>query len=216
MHKTDKGHIFSGFFSGATYDHFTGLVNVSRFFIRALHNIPLKPGMHVLDLGCGTGSFDSMIAQHIGTTGSINGVDLSATQLARAREKMHHASVPCTFHKASIDELPFEDSSFDAVVSSFVFHHVPPNVRREAIRETARVLKPGGFFALVDMSTPRFGIMGIMGIAWFASHWLTSNVDDHWYNTYPDLCRANNLYPDNDVYLNSIIRCQVFCKQEDV
>jgi ubiquinone/menaquinone biosynthesis C-methylase UbiE len=50
----------------------------------------------------------------------------------------------------AIEQAPFEDASFDAVTCVYLFHELPPRVRRDAAREIARVLKPGGAFVMAD------------------------------------------------------------------
>lgn len=209
-----KGKAFNGVISGASYDWFTSTFgNIHTFYNQIAALLPLRAGMHVLDLGCGTGSFGLTVANHIGTTGKIYGVDLANKQLEHARHKTRNAEVPYEFHRASIDELPFDDASFDGIVSVLVFHHVPPTVRRGAIREVARVLKPGGFFALVDVSKPRFGILGLIGVSWYASRAFDPSISDFWDNTFPIVCSEHNLTLTKDVYVNQIIRCQVFCTE---
>ena len=68
-----KRNVFEGIFSGANYDRITSLFG-SAFYRRAAMVILLKPGMHVLDLGCGTASFGLAIAEMIGTGGEVHGV----------------------------------------------------------------------------------------------------------------------------------------------
>jgi len=108
-----------------------------------------------------------------------------------------------------MDELPFEDGSFDCVMSSMAIHETPPAVRRAAIRETARVLKDGGTFIYVDWCKPKFGLLGIF---WFPLVYFGKSNGDNWNNVYPELCRVAGLTPVEDYYINSIARRQVFKK----
>jgi len=98
----------------------------------------LEPGSEVLDLGCGNGTVTRVLAeQH-----RVTGVDLSAAQLERARHRVPAAA----FLHADATELELPGSSFDAVVSTFVFGHVP---RAEQAPLLARIhgwLRPGGWF----------------------------------------------------------------------
>lgn len=89
------------------------------------------------------------------------------------------------------------------------FHEVPAAARSGAIREAAQVLKPDGIFVLVDWSKPRFGLMDI---SWPLFLRLGSDTKDNRKNTYPALCRMHDLMLIKDRYLNSLVRCQVFCK----
>lgn len=58
------------------------------------------------------------------------------------------------FKFAAIEHLPFEDVSFDVVMSSCMLHHLPAELKREGLREVWRVLKPGGRFVAVDIDRP--------------------------------------------------------------
>lgn len=207
---SDKGNRFEGALSGAIYDRLASLTGFGpKLYQRAAVEIPLRKGMRVLDLGYGTASFGLAIAEQIGAEGQIHCLDLSERQLSCARRKANGLETPFEFHQCSMGELPFENAAFDAVASSLAFHAVPPKVRRDALRETARVLKPRGQFALVDLGKPRFG--------WVALVWLPSLLfatdKENWHNVYPALCREQGLYLDKDVYLNSLVRCQVFHKE---
>jgi demethylmenaquinone methyltransferase/2-methoxy-6-polyprenyl-1,4-benzoquinol methylase len=213
--RTHKGNVFEGLHSGATYDRLALMSGFTKgLYNKAATHIPLQAGMHVLDLGCGTGSFGLAIARHIGPTGKVYGVDLSQDQISHAMHKASKLEVPFEFHQCSIDDLPFENGTFDAVISSMTFHEVPSKVRRGAIHEMARVLKPGGVFALVDVSKPQAGVMGMAGWLWFASQGPDPALDDHWNNRYPAMCREYKLHQIGDVYLNAAIRCQVFRKEQ--
>jgi demethylmenaquinone methyltransferase/2-methoxy-6-polyprenyl-1,4-benzoquinol methylase len=110
-----------------------------------------------------------------------------------------------------MDELPFPDNSFDAVVTSLAIHATPPEVRRVAIGEIRRVLKPGGIFGLVDWSRPRFGLWGLLWLPML----LPRMKGDNWRNTYPDICRQRRMELEKDVYVNSLVRCQIFRKYEN-
>lgn len=207
-----KGNSFRGLISGKYYDRFIEWANVPALHQEAVNHLPLSYGMRVLDLGCGTASFGLMIAKKIGPTGKIDGLDTSEKQLFHAVEKTGNSPTPFEFHLASMDKLPFDPNTFDAVVSALSFHHVPTAVRRGAIAETARVLKPGGVFALVDVSRPRPGWTGLLGLSWFAAHGFDPAIEDHWFNRFPELFQEHHMTCIQDLYLNEIIRCQIFEK----
>ena len=92
----------------------------------------------VLDAGCGTGVLTREMVHCVGETGSVTGLDLSESMLGVARQ----ACPGVDFHQGNVNELPFDDSSFDAVVSSFMLMFVPDPTK--AISEMRRVLRPGG------------------------------------------------------------------------
>lgn len=89
----------------------------------------------VLDLGCGTGALTRKI---VGRAGTTIGIDLSESMLGVARQVCPAA----TFQQGSADDLPFEDSSFDTVVSAFMLMFLSDP--KKAVGEMQRVLRPGG------------------------------------------------------------------------
>lgn len=99
---------------------------------------PLR-GLQILDLGCGKGRFGRLFQ----TEGaSVAGIDLSSAMLAEARgiERV----------RASARRLPFRPCAFDAAIAIEVFEHFDEALRRSALAEARRVLRPGGVIAIVD------------------------------------------------------------------
>jgi len=105
--------------------------------------------MTVLDAGCGTGNFSRAMLEHVGR---IEAVDMNPGMLEVAARKMAkpQAEGRIAFHSAGIDELPFDDATFDGVMINQVLHHLPDEpargfpAHRRVFEEFARVLKPGG------------------------------------------------------------------------
>ena len=99
----------------------------------------LQAGAIVLDVGCGTGRLAAWIAERVGPSGQVVGIDPLAERIALARERVPGVR----FHIGYAEDLgPFADSSFDGVCMSSVFHWVPEQPK--ALAEIARVLRPGG------------------------------------------------------------------------
>jgi ubiquinone/menaquinone biosynthesis C-methylase UbiE len=108
----------------------------------------LKPGMRVLDCGCGPGTVTLGFAGIV-APGSAVGTDIEASQTALATENAAKRDIQnARFEVANIYELPFEDSSFDAVFMSALIGNLREPMR--GLREAYRVLKPGGVIGVKE------------------------------------------------------------------
>ena len=116
----------------------------------AVHLMPhLKPGLRVLDFGCGPGTISVGLARAV-EPGEVHGIDMEESQIGLARAAAAaggHGNA--TFHVGDVTELPFEDNSFDAAHCHAVLMHVPDT--RAVLSEVMRVLKPGGVIASREM-----------------------------------------------------------------
>jgi ubiquinone/menaquinone biosynthesis C-methylase UbiE len=110
---------------------------------------PLRSADHVLDIGCGTGTFTTTLKQRYPGV-DVTGLDPDPKVLARARHKAEQARVPVRYDQGFADALEYPTASFDVVFSSFMFHHLEGGNREKSLREVRRVLKPGGSFYLLD------------------------------------------------------------------
>jgi ubiquinone/menaquinone biosynthesis C-methylase UbiE len=117
---------------------------------------PLRPGDRVLDIGCGTGTFATMLKQRYPSV-EVTGLDPDARALARARRKAEQARVLVRLDQGFADSLEYPAASFDVVFSSFMFHHLEGSNREKTLREVHRVLKPGGSFYLLDFEVSPSG-----------------------------------------------------------
>lgn len=87
------------------------------------------------------------------------GLDADAEMLHRARRTAAEAGVEVGFQQGFSDDLPYEDGSFDAVVSTLFFHHLILEAKRRTIVEITRVLKPGGELHVADWGRPADPLM---------------------------------------------------------
>lgn len=104
--------------------------------------------LKLLDVACGTGRFISQIRQAFPCL-PITGIDLSAAYIREAERYLADwRSIELLVGNA--EKLPAAENSYDVVSCIYLFHELPPEVRRTVAAELARVLKPGGLFVFVD------------------------------------------------------------------
>jgi hypothetical protein len=85
-------------------------------------------------------------------------------------------------------------------------------VRRTAIKEAARVLKLNGYFVLVDWTRPERFISRVWCFQ-LSPYVRGEKARDNWFNTYPDLCKGENLLLETDRFISPYVRCQCFVKK---
>lgn len=113
----------------------------------------------VLDVGCGTGRL-TFGALSRAPGAEFHGIDASPEMIEVARRKARRKKAKVDLQVAVIERLPFADGEFDLVLSGFMLHHLPEDVKKTGLAEVARVLKPGGRFVAVDFSGRGGGFIG--------------------------------------------------------
>lgn len=118
-----------------------------RFQVPLLNVIKLKKDTRFLDLSCGTGELLRQLAQREPENKNLFGIDISPGMLQKAREKLPER---VRLLKADVHELPFDDNSFEYVVSTEAFHHY--HSQEKALQEMKRVAQKNGKIIIVDVN----------------------------------------------------------------
>jgi len=113
---------------------------------RTLAVLNVREGVHLLDVGCGTGDDACLVARQVGPTGKVVGIDPSATMITEAHKRTVGSTLPVEFHQESIYALPFTDNTFDGGYSFLTFDVLEHP--KHALLELIRVIKSGGRIAI--------------------------------------------------------------------
>lgn len=116
-----------------------------------VEGLNLKPGMKVLDVACGTGNL-AIPAARAGA--DVTGVDIAPNLVEQARENAKREGLNAKFDEGDAEALPYEDASFDAVVTMFGAMFAPrPDL---VASELKRVCRPGGFIVMANWTPAGF------------------------------------------------------------
>jgi 2-polyprenyl-3-methyl-5-hydroxy-6-metoxy-1,4-benzoquinol methylase len=141
----------------------------------------LRPGLEVLDVGCGPGTITVDLAARV-APGRVVGLDVSPAPLDEARALAERSGVAVTFGVGDVYALDAADGSFDVVHAHQVLQHLTDPVA--ALREMARVCRPGGLLAVRDVDYATF--------VW----WPGDAGLDRWLDLYYGVARRNDAEPD--------------------
>lgn len=140
MDKHERGQVATS--AAEIYENFFVPALFAEWPEHVLHAAQLKPGDSVLDVACGTGVLAREANRQVGSSGTVTGIDINQGMLDVAQGK----DPLINWQKGAAEDLPFEDSSFERVISQFGLMFFLDQV--QAIREMARVLKAGGRMAV--------------------------------------------------------------------
>ncbi|MGK5111549.1 MULTISPECIES: methyltransferase domain-containing protein [unclassified Geodermatophilus] len=141
----------------------------------------LRPGLDLLDVGCGPGTITVDLAARV-APGRVLGLDVAPAPLDEARAAAERAGVPVEFAVGDVYALEAADDSYDVVHAHQVLQHLTEPVA--ALREMARVCRPGGLVAVRDVD---YGV-----VSWFPA----DDGLDRWLELYRQVHRRNGSEPD--------------------
>ncbi|MCA9890419.1 MAG: methyltransferase domain-containing protein [Anaerolineae bacterium] len=144
------------------YDLFTRVVfggQVKKMMQSTVRLANIQAGETALDVGCGTGTLAILAKQTAGPNATLYGTDAAPQMIQRAQEKARAAQVDVNFQAGLVEKIQFADGTFDVVMNSLMFHHLPSlELKQAALAEMYRVLKPGGRLLIVDFEPPKRGL----------------------------------------------------------
>src|SRR5581483_4134605 len=135
------------------YDPIVALLGGDAAREQLLAHADLRATDRILDLGCGTGTLDVVIKRRAPRV-DIVAIDPDPKALARARKKAARERLAIQFDEGFGDQLPYPPATFDRVLSSLMFHHLPAEEKANTLREVHRVLKPAGELDLMEIEAP--------------------------------------------------------------
>lgn len=146
------------------YDIVARLMGESSFKGALVRAAAIAADHEVLDLGCGTGTLALMIAEAC-PQARVSGVDIDPRILAIARAKANTAGVALDLRQGSATAPPFDDGSFDRVLTTLMLHHLGTPQKLEALRAVHRLLKPGGELHIGDWGKPHNLLMRVASLS---------------------------------------------------
>ncbi len=156
------------------YDHWSNLLSIGG--IHAWHHVAvermqLSGNLHVLDVGCGTGTVTRQIASKLGTQGRVVGLDPAVGMLDVAKSlPVITRAAPIDWVSGSGEQLPFANETFERVSAEFSLRNMSEWTK--GLQEMMRVLKVGGQLTILEMIQPltRLGIMARQGLNAITAH----------------------------------------------
>ena len=138
------------------YDHMNSVISFQQHIKwrkKTMKAMNVQKGSSALDVCCGTGDWSIALAEEVGPSGKVTGLDFSKNMLSVGEEKVkEHGLKNVELIHGNAMELPFQDNTFDYVTIGFGLRNVPDY--DQVLREMYRVVKPGGLVVCLETSQP--------------------------------------------------------------
>lgn len=166
------------------------------------------PGNRVLDCACGTGDIAFAFARVVGASGEVIGTDYCSEMLEQGIMRRARGNEAVHFETADVTQLPYANDSFDVASIGFGLRNVSDS--RLALREMARVVKPGGSVMILETGQPQGAFM--KPAYWFYSRFmvpLIGGFSSGNFQAYHYLHKSSKAYPwgDDFIRLADSTRC---------
>ena len=117
--------------------------NLAEVYAKIVELAALEGGEKVLDIGCGPGNLDLMLAGFL-EEGVVCGIDIAPKMIETATRKAKEWNYSIDYKVGSSISLPYQDEEFDVAFTCLIYHHLTYKSKEETLREIYRILKPGG------------------------------------------------------------------------
>ena len=136
------------------YDSLVAITTREAFFKKLIvDKVANVKENNLLDVGCGTGTLTKLIAEK-SPKHTVIGLDADQTALDISQKKVIGKDLNISFRQGFGQKMPFDENSFDIVVSSLFFHHLNSSAKLATLTEIRRVLKPDGTLIIADWGKP--------------------------------------------------------------
>ena len=132
----------------AYLDNFRGLEWAHAYKMRSFEYLDVEPGDCILEVGCGAGNDSLTLAQMVGPTGRVVGIDAGEDMISEAKKRAENSNLPVEFFVQDACSLDFPDNTFDGCRADQVFQHVGDP--RKGVSEVIRVARPGARIVICD------------------------------------------------------------------
>jgi ubiquinone/menaquinone biosynthesis C-methylase UbiE len=132
----------------AYLDNFRGLEWAHAYKMRSFEYLDVEPGDSILEVGCGAGDDSLALAQMVGASGRVVGIDAGEDMISEAKKRAENSNLPVEFFVQDACNLDFPDNTFDGCRADQVFQHVGDP--RKGVSEVIRVARPGARIVICD------------------------------------------------------------------